>query len=201
MELSLTLSSAIPVNSRAINVTLQTPVPSATTRYQSAPCLLAVCSQLAPHQLPVCLLSVLCSAQLKPCFNSFLIVLSAFTCLIRLVKVCGLACKNTHWYTLLQPFNGLFSRTTWVSRYQKSKTNLDFTGAIDSEWQWHPLCHMQVCTSLQTDNHASTPPLCFLQAGCPSCHPTNSVKALKALVHRGVEIAIQVFFLSGIVYF
>jgi len=36
---------------------------------------------------------------------------------------------------------------------------------------------MQVCTSLQTDNHASTPPLSFLQAGCPSCHPTNSVKA------------------------
>jgi len=39
---------------------------------------------------------------------------------------------------------------------------------------------MQVCTSLQTDNQASTPPLSFLQAGCPSCHPTNSVKALKA---------------------
>jgi len=39
---------------------------------------------------------------------------------------------------------------------------------------------MQVCTSLQTDNHTSTPPLCFLQAGCPSCRPTNSVKALKA---------------------
>jgi len=39
---------------------------------------------------------------------------------------------------------------------------------------------MQVCTSLQTDNHASTPPLSFLQAGCPSCRPTNSVKALKA---------------------
>ena len=38
----------------------------------------------------------------------------------------------------------------------------------------------QVCISLQTDNHASTPPLSFLQAGCPSCHPTNSVKALKA---------------------
>jgi len=39
---------------------------------------------------------------------------------------------------------------------------------------------MQVCTSLQTDSHASIPPLSFLQAGCPSCHQTNSVKALKA---------------------
>jgi len=82
--------------------------------------------------------------------------------------------------TLLQPFNGLFSRTTWVSRYQKGKTNLDITGARNSEWQWHQLDHMQVCTSLQTDNHASTPPLSFLQARRPSCRPTNSVKALKA---------------------
>jgi len=47
-------------------------------------------------------------------------------------------------------------------------------------WQWHQLGYMQVCTSLQTDNHANTPPLSFLQAGCPSCRPTNSVKALKA---------------------
>jgi len=41
---------------------------------------------------------------------------------------------------------------------------------------------MQVCTLLQTDNHDhnSTSPLSFLQAGCPSCRPTNSVKALKA---------------------
>ena len=85
----------------------------------------------------------------------------------------------THTHT--HPFNGPFSGTTQVSRYQKGKTNLDFTEARDSEWQWHQLGHMQVSTSLQTDNHASTPPLSFLQAGCPSCHPTNSVKALKAI--------------------
>ena len=41
---------------------------------------------------------------------------------------------------------------------------------------------MQVCTSLQTDNHTNTPPLSFLQAGCPSFRPTNSVKALKAIL-------------------
>ena len=67
-----------------------------------------------------------------------------------------------------------------MSRYQKGKTTLDFTEARDGEWQWHQLGHMQVCTLLQTDNHASTPPLSFLQAGCRSCCPTNSVKALKA---------------------
>jgi len=63
----------------------------------------------------------------------------------------------------------------------EGKTNLDLNEARDSEWQWHQLGHMQVCTSLQTDNHASTPLLSLLQAGCPSCRPTNSViKALKA---------------------
>jgi len=70
-----------------------------------------------------------------------------------------------------------------VSRYQKGKTNLDFTETTDSDWQWHQLGRMQVCTLLQTENHASTPPLSFLHTGCPSCHPTNSIKALKASKH------------------
>ena len=87
---------------------------------------------------------------------------------------------HTHTHTHTHPFNGLLSGTTRVSRYQKGKTSLDFTETRDSERHWHQLGHMQVCTLLQTDNHASTPPLSFLQAGFPSCRPTNSVKALKA---------------------
>jgi len=77
--------------------------------------------------------------------------------------------KNTHTYT--HPFNGPLSGTTQVSRYQKGKTNLDFTEARDSEWQWHQLGHMQVCTALQTDSHASTPPLSFYRPGAQ--HPTR----------------------------
>ena len=95
--------------------------------------------------------------------------------------------KNTHTHT--HPFNGPFSGTTRVRRYKKGKTNLDFTEARDSEWQWHQLGHMQVCTSLQTDNHASNPPLSFLQARCPSCRPTNSVKALKGYVPHVEDMA------------
>jgi len=72
--------------------------------------------------------------------------------------------KNTHTHT----------------RYQKGKTNLDFTEARDNEWQCHQLGHMQVCTSLQEDNHTNIPALSFFQAGCASCRPTNSVKAQKA---------------------
>ena len=101
--------------------------------------------------------------------------------------------RSTHTH----PFNGPFSGTTRVGRYQKGKTNLDFTE--DSEWQWHQLDHMQVCTSLQTDNRASNPPLSFLQAGCPSCRPINSVKALKTTdVSSTVEsiISIEIFFIS-----
>ena len=93
--------------------------------------------------------------------------------------------------THTHPFNGLLSRTARVRWYQKDKTNLDFTEARDSEWQWHQLGHMQVCTLLQTDNHTSTPPLSFLQAGCPSCRPSNSVKALKVPMY--VQITEKVF--------
>jgi len=62
-----------------------------------------------------------------------------------------------------------------VSRYQKGKTNLDFTEARDSEWQWHQLGHMQVCTSLQTGNHASTSLLIFYRLDAlPVAQPTVS---------------------------
>jgi len=44
------------------------------------------------------------------------------------------------------PFNGRLSMTTRVSRYQKGKTSLDFAEARDSEWQWHQLGCVQVCT-------------------------------------------------------
>ena len=78
---------------------------------------------------------------------------------------------NTHTHT--HSFNGPFSGTTQVSQYQKGKTNLDFTGARDSEWQWHQLGYMQVCTSLQTDNRASTPPLSFYRPDAlPAAQPT-----------------------------
>jgi len=51
---------------------------------------------------------------------------------------------HTHTHTHTHPFNSPFCGTTQVSRYQKSRTNLDFTEARDSEWQWHQLGHMQV---------------------------------------------------------
>jgi len=64
-----------------------------------------------------------------------------------------------------------------VGWYQKGKNNLDFTDAKDSEWQWHQLGHMQVCTSLQADNHASTPShhsVFYRPDALPAAQPTAS---------------------------
>jgi len=83
--------------------------------------------------------------------------------------ICFVIWPTTHTH----PFNGPFSRTTQVIRYQKGKTNLDFTEARDSEWQWHQLGHMQVCISLQTDIHASTPPLKFFTGRMPFLLPSQ----------------------------
>jgi len=83
---------------------------------------------------------------------------------------------SAHTHTHTHPFNGPLSGTTRISQYQKGKTNLDFTEARDIECQWHQLGHMQVCTSLQTDNHASTPPLSFYRPDAlPATQPTVSM--------------------------
>ena len=46
----------------------------------------------------------------------------------------------------------------------------------ESEWQWHQLGLMQVCTLLQTDNHASTPLLGYRPDALPAAQPTASKK-------------------------
>jgi len=72
-----------------------------------------------------------------------------------------------------------------VSRYQEGKNQSGFTGARDNEWQWHHLSHMQIiCKSaprLRQITMLASHHTQFLQARCPSCCQTTSVKALKAL--------------------
>ena len=96
------------------------------------------------------------------------------------LRLINLICDGVSWCMLIctvstHGFNGPLSGTIRVSRYQKGKTNLDFTEARDSEWQWHQVGRMQVCTSLQRDNHASTPPLSFYRPDALSAaQPTAS---------------------------
>ena len=85
-------------------------------------------------------------------------------CLLTVVGLCT-ACMTLILTTT--PVSGLFSRTTWVSQYQKGKTSLDLNETRDGGvlgWQWHQLDHMQtICTSLQTDNHINTSSLNFFE--------------------------------------
>jgi len=55
-------------------------------------------------------------------------------------------CTHTH------PFNGPFSGTTQVSRYQ----NLDFTEARDSEWQWLGSASLHLAPDRQPHQHTTT---------------------------------------------
>ena len=86
---------------------------------------------------------------------------------------------HTHTHTHL--FNGPLSGSTRVSQYQKGKTNLDFTGARDSEWQWYQLGDMQVCISLQTDNHASTSLLKFFTGRMPFLPPNQQCQSTEGM--------------------
>ena len=87
--------------------------------------------------------------------------------------------KGIHTYT--HPFNGPLSGTTRVSWYQKGKTIwilLKQETVSGSGISW------VVCKSAPRSRQITMPAphhSNFLQTGCPSCRPTNSTKALKAV--------------------
>ena len=74
----------------------------------------------------------------------------------------------------------------WTST-RKVKTNLDFTEARDSEWHWYQLGHMQVRTSLQTDNHASTPPLKFFTGRMPFLPPNQQRQSTEGIMKKNIK--------------
>ena len=78
------------------------------------------------------------------------------------------------WHTHTHPFNGPFSGTrkakpVWILLKQETVSGIGISWAI--------------CKSAPLSRQPRQQPTTqFLQAGCPSCHQTNSVKALKAFV-------------------
>ena len=98
---------------------------------------------------------------------------------------------HTHTNTHTHPFNGRLSGTTQVSQYQKGKNQ---SGFYWSKRQWVAVASDGPYASLHLApdrTMPAPPPLTFLQAGCPSCRPTNSVKALKAILKCGVFFGYQ----------
>ena len=98
-------------------------------------------------------------------------------------------------FTERDPFNGLLSRTTQVSRYQKGKPIwilLKQETVSGSGISWATRKSAPRSRQITTPAHH----ISFLQARCPSCRPTNGVKALKvfsrlenisSLAHRVFE--------------
>ena len=84
--------------------------------------------------------------------------------------------QQQEYVTHTQPFNGPLSGTTRVSRYQKSKTNLDFTQARDSKWQWHQLAICKSAPHSRQTTTLATPPLKFFYRpdALPAAQPTVS---------------------------
>jgi len=77
-----------------------------------------------------------------------------------------------------------------VIRYQKGKTNLDFTEARDSEWQWHQLGHMQVCTSLR---QITTPaPHCSVFTGrMPFLPPNQQRQSTEGELNQAINLNVR----------
>ena len=80
---------------------------------------------------------------------------------------------------LLHPFNGLFSRTSWVGRYRNGRSSLHLIEARDDGvlgWQWHQLDHMQTICTTPTPHHlVYTGWMLFLTPNqqCPSTEGTG----------------------------
>jgi len=90
----------------------------------------------------------------RVCMCVFMIIFGTLSFHISLIS-------HTRTHARTHMFNGPLSRTTRVSQYQKGKTNLHFTEARDSEWQWHQLGH--ICKSAPCSRQINTqhPPLSF----------------------------------------
>ena len=76
----------------------------------------------------------------------------------------------------LSPFSRPFSRWIWVSRYQNVSI-LDFIGAKDDGGDGDN-CSYKMC-KVPNRHNQQTNIRFYLQPGCPSCLPTNNVRALK----------------------
>jgi len=93
-----------------------------------------------------------------------------------------------HKLLLLHPFNGRFSRTTWVSRYQKGQTSLDLNQARDDEvfgcsgisWticKQHAPCSRQITTP--TPHHSIFTGLMLFLTLNQQCQSTEGQVCIK----------------------
>ena len=88
--------------------------------------------------------------------------------IVIVIKNCNTSLTGHYTHAHTHPFRGHLSRTTRVKQETVSGSGISWA----------------ICKSAPRSRQITMPAThhsVFLQAGCPSCRPTNSVKALKAL--------------------
>ena len=78
----------------------------------------------------------------------------------------------------MHTFNSPFSRTTWVNRYQKGKTNLDFTEARNSGLGW------AVCKSAPHFRQSQHPTTQFFTGRMPFLPPNQQRQSTEGKLHH-----------------
>ena len=108
-----------------------------------------------------------------------------------------------HRTTRTHTFNGPLSGTAQVSQYQKGKTNLDFTEARDSGWQWHQLGHnasLHLAPDRQPHQHTTT--LMFFTGWMPFLPPNQQRQSTeRTTVPDFVKISLTVAEISQFLWF
>jgi len=69
-----------------------------------------------------------------------------------------------------------------VNRYQKDKTNLDFTEARDSEWQWHQLDHICKQSAPHSRQPRQHPTMQFFTGRMPFLPPNQQRQSTEGKV-------------------
>ena len=103
---------------------------------------------------------------------------------LQMHRDCATCHKHTHTHTIVLRLFWILSRTTRVIRYQKGKTNLDL---LEQEIVSGSGICWAMCKSAPHPRQITTPTSHhsgFLQARCPFCCRTISVKALKANMNK-----------------
>jgi len=100
------------------------------------------------------------------------------------------ACRHAHAHTSILRPSGLCQE---LPGWAGTRTNLDFTEARNSEWQWHQLGHIQICTSpSQITTPAPHHSVFYWPDALPATQPTASkhpvimLKLLISLVLRQI---------------
>ena len=116
----------------------------------------------------------LCPSELS-LFNSQLSFNSAFTCPCshtqQLMHTLYIITEQYLIHTYIHPFNGLCPGLPGSAGTRKVKP-------ISILLKQETVSGSGICKSASRSRQITTPALVFLQAGCPSCRPTNSVKAM-----------------------